>query len=174
MLGRFACLLTSDIGRPAMVGRQIQSRSAAAHVTLHRLLDTGKTMVDLVCGWDIILVNHSDAFSLLDSIPAILPGEFAASCSTIYIVQCCYLHTIWKFLKQSNRSRYWPLAMLPPFLLASGSFGMLPLIFLHYLMGKLMIVKVAGLVATIQIQTAENIFDSFPRAKVQCRDCTFA
>lgn len=72
-----------------MVGRQIQSRSAAAHVTLHRLLDTGKTMVDLVvsvslpeqsdcclilimsqCGWDIILVNHSDAFSLLDSIPA--------------------------------------------------------------------------------------------------------
>ncbi|EPS93967.1 hypothetical protein FOMPIDRAFT_1020298 [Fomitopsis schrenkii] len=152
-------------------------------------LDTGKTMVDLAvgpsyrkrtgvwlisiapqCGWDIILLNHGDAYSLLDRIPAILPGEFAASVRTenrhvetshrvTFLTVQHHLYrsmlytntaaatataaTYTPYGNQSNRSRYWPLVMLPPFLLASGSF-----------------------IATIQVQTAENIFDAFPKAKI--------
>ncbi|EPS93974.1 hypothetical protein FOMPIDRAFT_1055494 [Fomitopsis schrenkii] len=116
-------------------------------VALLWILDTGKTAVDLVCGWEVIVLHHGNPLPLLGRVPSIVPAEFGASCCTVYIVQCCYLHTIWKFVKQSRRNQNWLLFMLIPFVMATATF-------------------VTGIIATIQVQTAQNIFETLPSSHI--------
>ncbi|KZT63828.1 hypothetical protein DAEQUDRAFT_760274 [Daedalea quercina L-15889] len=118
-------------------------------VVLIWIFDTGKTMVDMICGWGFLIPIHGDAFALLGRLPGILPGEFILSCSTIFIVQCCYLHTILMFLKHMRRHRgwHWLLFMSPPLLLALASLG-------------------AGLVGAVQIRRAEDIAQAYSKAKL--------
>ncbi|KAH9831149.1 uncharacterized protein C8Q71DRAFT_882561 [Rhodofomes roseus] len=115
-------------------------------VILIWILDTGKTIVDMICGWEFLVWTHGDAFALLARLPGILPGEFVLSCSTIFIIQCCYLHTIWRFLKESQHHRHWVLFMLPPLLLTVVSL-------------------IAGLVGAMQIRMADGMDMALSKAK---------
>ncbi|EPS93966.1 hypothetical protein FOMPIDRAFT_1055488 [Fomitopsis schrenkii] len=70
------------------------------------VLDTAKTMVDLGCGWNLIVLERGNALSLLYKIPATLPGDYAASVLLatgsfvtgifagvqVCVVQLCYMH----------------------------------------------------------------------------------
>ncbi|EPS93978.1 hypothetical protein FOMPIDRAFT_86371 [Fomitopsis schrenkii] len=86
------------------------------------ILDTGKTIVDIACGWGLIILDHGAPVMLVEKLPAILPGDFVTSCSTIFIVQCCYLHSIWRFLKQSDHHQHVPFFMVAALSLACGSY----------------------------------------------------
>ncbi|KAI0725769.1 hypothetical protein C8Q72DRAFT_954587 [Fomitopsis betulina] len=116
-------------------------------VALLWVLDTAKTLVDLACGWDLIVLKRGNALSLLYKIPATLPGDYAASCSAVYVVQCCYLHTIWNFIKQSDRRHYWAWFMAPAVLLATISF-------------------VTGIIAGMQVQDAGSISNALPNSHI--------
>ncbi|KAI0717650.1 hypothetical protein C8Q72DRAFT_158889 [Fomitopsis betulina] len=116
-------------------------------VILIWILDTGKTMVDMICGWEILIFEHGDPFALVERLPGIVPAEFMVSCTTIFIVQCCYLHTIWMFLRQSQRNKHWPLFMFLPILLTSGSLA-------------------SGLIGAVQIRSADSMYDAYSKAKI--------
>ncbi|EPS93979.1 hypothetical protein FOMPIDRAFT_1055498 [Fomitopsis schrenkii] len=134
-------------------------------VILIWILDTGKTIVDTICGWDLLIFDHGDALALAERLPGIVPAEFVVSvwdyvllatiapsnlftqCTTIFIVQCCYLHTIWRFLQRSQRNKHWPLFMFLPLLLALGSLA-------------------AGLIGAVQIRAANSIDDAYSKAEI--------
>ncbi|EPS93968.1 hypothetical protein FOMPIDRAFT_1055489 [Fomitopsis schrenkii] len=54
---------------------------------------------------------------------------------------------VYSVIKQSDRRKSWPSFMLPPFILSLGSF-------------------VTGLIATIQVQTAGNIFEALRKSEI--------
>ncbi|KZT66537.1 hypothetical protein DAEQUDRAFT_758660 [Daedalea quercina L-15889] len=99
-------------------------------------------------GWDILARIHGDIFAFLGTLPRILPAEFFLSCITIFIVQCCYLYTIWTFLERSDHHWRWLLCIiLPPSLLALGSL-------------------VSGLVSSIQLLPAKDIEVALEKTKI--------
>ncbi|KZT66590.1 hypothetical protein DAEQUDRAFT_758695, partial [Daedalea quercina L-15889] len=116
-------------------------------VILVWILDTSKTIVDMICGWDLLVRVHDSASDLLGKLPGITPGEFILSPCTIFMVQCCYLHTIWKLLKRPHRRWHWLLYTLLPFILALVSLG-------------------AGLAGAVQIGIAENIDQADSKAEL--------
>ncbi|KAH9836841.1 uncharacterized protein C8Q71DRAFT_62614 [Rhodofomes roseus] len=115
-------------------------------VTLVWMLDTGKMIMGTACDWDI-LVGGRGTPARFEGLPGILPGIMFFGCITIFIVHCCYLYTIWKFLKQSDRLSRWQFIMAPPLLFATGSL-------------------VAGLVNAAHVVMTDNIEGALAKNKL--------
>ncbi|KAI0726550.1 hypothetical protein C8Q72DRAFT_844956 [Fomitopsis betulina] len=131
-------------------------------VALLWVLDTGKTMVDIACGWDVILLNHGDAFSLLDKIPAILPGEFAAS-HDFYRSMLLFAYNL------EIHQAIEPTPILAFIHASSGSFGIwiIRCVTFSVMRGQdLSSPVVSGIIATIQVQTAGSIFAALPNSRI--------